>query len=189
MITVVTLHDAICSFLEKKVASRYNLKSTDSNGNDFFRNPRVIRSGWILPGSADENISIVDDYDDETTEAAVEDVFPYILPRIHKLGSVQDQRESVVTVEVYFGVYGPADFDTKGERINDGSGYRDLWNLIESTRLSFFEQHTIENRYRIHDDFFEAEMIDEQIYPYWEGYCRTKWDIAYPNPPLEEHMF
>jgi len=194
MITPVGMHDAICDFLEKGIAARYELKSTDSNGNDFFRNPRVVRTGWILPRSADE-FSLIDEslYDNEderdAMEAAIEDEYPFILPRISKVENIKDTRESIVTLEILYGVYGPALFDENGKRINDGTGYRDLWNLIESTRQALFTQYTIDKRYRIVEDFFEADMIDEQIYPYWEGRCTTKWYVMFPLPKIDERFF
>ena len=192
MITPVTMHDAICDFLEKEIAERYNLRSTDSLGNEFFRSPNVVRSGWILPRSADEHIMTsesFDDQDEEPEEAAIPDEYPFITPRIQKVAHVSGQIESVVTLDVLFGVYGPALYDEKGRRINDGSGYRDVWNLIESTRQAFWEQHTIDSKYRILPDFFEADMIDEQIYPYWEGKCTTKWHVMFPMPNPEQNFF
>ena len=190
MITPVSMHDAICDFLEKEVASRFELRTVDSLGNESFRKPRMVRSGWILPRSVSENSS-ADGYDEDDSDspAAVEDEFPFIMPRIHRVEHVKGQTESLVTLDVFFGVYGPGLYDDKGKRINDGAGYRDLWNLIESTRQAFFEQHTISNRYRIVQDFFEADTIDEWIYPYWEGRCTTKWHVMFPMPKPEQNFF
>lgn len=176
MITTVTLHDAICNFLEKEVAARYTLRTVDINGNKSFKHPQIVRSGWILPKSID-------------SEGSEDEEFPFILPWIHKVENIRNERESVVALTVQYGVYDPGTYDEAGKLVNDGSGYRDLWNLIESTRQAFFSQVTINKKYRILEDFFEAEMIPEQIYPYWEGYCRTKWHIAYPLPRPEETFF
>jgi len=41
----------------------------------------------------------------------------------------------------------------------------------------------------VEDDFFEAEMVQEQIYPYWEGFCKTRWHVAYPPPALDKTFF
>jgi len=192
------MHDVICDFLEKEVAARNELKSVYSDGTEFWRLPRVIRTGWILPRSADEHKILTntpdidgDDYDepDYSEEAVIEDEYPFILPRIHKIEHIKDQIESVVTLEVLFGTYGPAIYDKKGVRIEDGTGYRDLWNLIESTRQAFFQQHTIANRYRIVEDFYEAEMLEEQIIPYWEGRCITKWNVMFPMPQKDPNFF
>ena len=176
MITPVTMHDAMCNFLEKEVAARYTLKAIDRNGNESFKSPQVVPSGWILPRSIDE----------ENTQ---EEEFPFIIPRIDKVENVKGARESIVTLEVYFGVYDPGTYDENGMLIDDASGYRDLWNLIETTRQAFFEHLTIDKKYTLAEDFFEAQMIPEQIYPYWEGYCRTKWHVIFPQPKPDPRFF
>ena len=176
MITTVTLHDAICDFLEKEVAARFKLRATDINGNKSFKHPQVLRSGRILPKSIDG-----EDSEDEA--------FPFLLPRILKAENIRNERESVVTLDVHYGVYDPGTYDEAGKLVDDGSGYRDLWNLIESTRQAFFSQVTIEKKYRIVEDFFEAGIIPEDVYPYWEGYCRTRWHVAYPLPHPEPSFF
>ena len=180
MITTMDLHDSICNFLEKEVASKIQLKSTNSNEEEFFRNPRVVRSGWLLPGSIDEK----QDY-----STPIEDAYPFIMPRIHKVEHIGGQVESVVTMDVFFGVYAKVLFDEDGIRVNDGSGYRDLWNLIESTGQAFFEQQIIDGKYRIIQDFFEANTIDELMYPQWEGVCTTKWHIMLPMPKPVQNFF
>ena len=176
MSTTVTFHDAICDFLEKTVASRYKLKTVDVEGNESLKHPQVVRSGWILPKSID---------DEESSDEA----FPFICPRLRKPENVRNERQSLITLDVRYGVYDPGTYDSNGRYVDDGSGYRDMWNLIESTRQAFFATMTIDKKYRIVDDFFEADLIDEQIYPYWEGYCRTRWHIVYPRPQLEKHLF
>ena len=175
MITPMAMHDAVCDFLESEVAARFELKAVDRKGSETFRNPQVIRSGRILPKSIDEIIR----QDEE---------FPFIVTRFGKIKNVKDARESTVTLYTLFGVYGPGVYDGEGALVDDGSGYRDFWNLVEATRRAFFTHLTIANKFRVHDDYFEAEMIQERIYPYWEGYCKTKWDIAYPLPELDDHF-
>ena len=167
MITPMALHTGVCDFLAKEVAPRHRLKSLDSQGGETLSIPQVVRSGWVLQGGVDE------DWEREA--------FPYILPRISKIEH-QNGREGVLTLDILFGVYGPGFYDGSGRLIDDGSGYRDLWNLIESVRQALMVRRIIEGRYRIREDFFQAEMIPEQIEPYWEGYCRTKWDMAFPFP-------
>ncbi|MCL2392620.1 MAG: hypothetical protein FWC66_08485 [Oscillospiraceae bacterium] len=176
MATTVTLHDDICDFLEKEVAEKFTLKTLNINGSKSFKHPQVIRSGFIMPKSIDG----VDSEDEE---------FPFLLPRIHRVENVKNERQSTATLDVLFGVYDPGVYDENGKLVDDGSGYRDFWNLIESTRQAFFAAHTIAKKYRIADDFFEANMNAEQIYPYWEGWCRTRWHIVYPRPQLQEHLF
>jgi len=175
-ITTVTLHDGICDFLESKVAPRFTLKTIDINGNKSFTSPKVIRSGFLLPESIDG-------------EGSEDEEFPFILPRLRRTENVKNERQAIQTVDVLFGVYDPGTFDDTGKRVDDGSGYRDLWNLIEATRQAFFATMTIDKRYRVAEDFFEADMFPESVYPYWEGWCRTKWHIVYPRPQLEKHLF
>jgi len=204
MITIISMHDAVCDFLKEKIASRFTLKTVDINGEESFKNPDVIRSGWILPRSIGfdyaevEDTKEADDIEDEFVEddespllsdsESMEEVFPYILPRIRIAEGVKNERMSVVTLDVLFGVYDPGTY-YKGKFVDDGSGYRDLWNLIEATRQAFFTHMLIDKKYMILDDFFEAEIIQEQVYPYWEGYCRTKWHVAFPPPKLDTSFF
>jgi len=176
MSTIVTLHDGICNFLEKEVAAKFTLKAIDIDGNKSFKNPQVVRSGFLLPKSID-------------SEESKDEEFPFILPRLRRAENVKNVRESTVILDVLFGVYDPGVYDKKGKLVDDGSGYRDLWNLIESTRQAIFATVTIDKKYRVVEDFFEAEMFPEQIYPYWEGWCRTKWNIVYPRPQREKHLF
>ena len=149
-----------------------------------------------MPKSADDHILPPDGFDDDeavfgatSEDAPIEDEYPFLLPRIVKVENVKDQRESVVTLEVYVGVYGPALYDKKGRRVDDGSGYRDMWNLIEAIRQAFFSNTSVSRHCRIIDDFFEADTIPEPIYPYWEGMCRTKWHTLFPQPQLDTSFF
>ena len=174
--TIVTLHDGICDFLEKEVAPRFTLKTVDINGKKSLTKPRIIRTGFLLPKSID-------------SEESEDEEFPFILPRLRRTENVKNERQALQTLDVHFGVYDPGTYDKKGKLVDDGSGYRDLWNLIEATRQAFFATMTIEKRYRVAEDFFEADMITDEIYPYWEGWCRTRWHIVYPRPQLEEHLF
>ena len=167
MITPLTMHDSVCDFLEKEVAARFNLKAVDRGGTESRKHPQVIRSGWILPKSIDE----------DSVEA---EEFPFIMPRILKVENPHGTRESVVTLIILYGVYDPGTYDEDGVLINDGSGYRDLWNLIETTRQALWRQLTLDNKYRVVDNFFEAEPYTEQVYPYWEGFCKTKWHVVFP---------
>lgn len=177
MITPMALQDSVCNFLEKEVAPLFMLKSVDIHGGEIRKHPQVVRSGWILPKSIDD-----EDYS-ETEE------YPYIAPRVLKLQNIKDARESVLDVNIMFGVYDPGTYDENKKFIDDGSGYRDFWNLVETVRQKLFTKHTLDNKFRLHDDFFEAELIDVQIYPYWEGFCKTKWDVAHPPPRPDESFF
>jgi hypothetical protein len=150
------------------VSGKFVLAAVDADGEDTKRKPQVIRSGWPIPLSVDDDNS-------------AEEIFPYICPRIDKQENIKGLRETVVTLLILFGVYGPGEYKD-GKLINDGSGYRDVWNLIERTRQALFVARVIDNRYRIVEDFFEAEMLDEQVYPYWEGYCKVKFHVLFPLP-------
>lgn len=172
MITPMTLHAGVCDFLEKEVAAKTKLMCVDPQGNESVKCPCVIRSGWPLPKSIDG------DTDGDTGGHSDCEVFPYILPRISKIE--HGGGEATATLDILFGVYGPGAYDSDGNLVDDGSGYRDLWNLMEATRQALFTQHTIGSKYRILDDYFIAETIPENIQPYWEGYCRTKWHVAMP---------
>jgi len=176
MSTTIALHDGICNFLEKEVAPKFTLKAIDIDGNKSFKHPQIVRSGFLLPKS-------IDGEDSEDEE------FPFILPRLRRSENVKNERQSIQTLDVLFGVYDPGVYDGKGKLVDDGSGYRDLWNLIESTRQAIFATMTIDKKYRVVEDFFEADMNPDQIYPYWEGWCRTRWHIVYPRPQLEKHLF
>lgn len=173
MITPMTMQDGLNDFLQNNVASKFLLKTVDRDGNESLRNPQIIRSGWAMPRSIDE-----DNNSDE--------VFPYIMPRIEKIEHVKNQRHSIVTMLIIFGVYDPGVYDEENHLfVNDGSGYRDFWNLVEATRQALFSQNTIDNKYRVHDDFYEAEMLNVQEYPYWQGFCKVKLDVLFPVPKLD----
>jgi hypothetical protein len=170
------MQDGLNDFLEQQVASLQKLKAVDRNGAESFKTPQVVRSGWILPHSADE-------------DNATEEDFPFIMTRIEKIEHEKGARQSVVTMLIIFGVYDPGVYDENGKLVDDGSGYRDFWNLLEATRQTIFLQHIIDNKYRVHDDFYEATMLDEQGYPYWQGYCRLKFDVMFVAPKLDESFF
>ena len=175
MITPMDLQDGINDFLDREVASKYMLKTIGRDGSESLRHPQIIRSGWVLPKSVDEKNS--------------ESVFPYITTRIERIENVKSGMETIVTILIIFGVYDPGVYDDDGKLVDDGSGYRSFWNLIETTRQAIFINHTIDNKYRVVIDFFEAEMLDEQSYPYWEGLCKTKWHVMFPTTKLGEEFY
>jgi len=168
MITPMTLHDAMVDLLQENIASKYLLKAVDRDGKESWKNPRVVRSGWIMPTGIDE-------------AGSPEEAFPYIAPRLYKVGNVKGGQETVVTLQVFFGAYDPGVYDEKGRLVDDGSGYRDVWNMIESVRQLLFQIRVIEKRFSIITDYFEAEMVEEQVYPYWEGYCMVKYNVHFPE--------
>ena len=175
MIVIPAMHDAVCDFLTKEVADRALLRTPGKDAKDVqMRNPIVFRAGTVLPRKIGGRKTL--DY-----------AYPFICPRTWKIENVKDKRESIATMDILIGVYDPGAEDEEGNLIDDGSGFRDFWNLVESIRLALFENPVIAKRFRIVD--FEAELIDEDIYPFYEGFCQTKWEVIYPMPKLQEHMF
>ncbi len=163
MLTPLTLNDAITKFIRENTNS-LKLKALDANNEPIFKNPQSV-SGWIMPKAVGSD----------------EHEFPFVITRIEKVENVKNERYSIVTVRNIFGVYNPGTYDEKGNLIDDSFGYRDIWNLIEVVRQRLFETRVLENRYRLIGDFFEAELFSEEIYPLWQGYCLTKWEICLPN--------
>lgn len=188
MITPLMLHNGLCDFLEKEVASTFKLKSIDRAYNEHFTVPKVIRSGFVLPKSIDSGSQEIqvssEEYGEKGDYSEAEyhtgEEFPYFAPRIDKVEHTS-ANEAIVTIEILYGVYGPATYSDDGKIVNDGSGYTDLWNMIETTRQKLFITGTIAERFSILADFYEAEMLEEQLYPYWEGFCKTKWHIVFPQ--------
>ena len=177
MMTSMALHDSICDFLDTRITPQFNLPAqigTGKNKEKTLRRPAVYRSGFLLPKSAG---------------GKGDDVIAFMLPWLRKVENIRGERESVATIEILYGVCAGVEYDEGGEKIDDGGGYRDLWNLIETTRQAFFTTATLGDMFMIVPDFFEAEMLAEQIYPYWEGFCRTRWHIGYPLPPPGEKFF
>ena len=179
--TSMALHDAVCDFLEANVAAKLKLPAKLANGKDktepkeqTLMQPVVRRNGALTPKS----ISGKD-----------EDEIAFILPWLQRVENISGERESVATVAILFGVLAGIEYDGDGMKVDDGGGYRDLWNIIETSRLALFTAQTIDDRFMLVSDFFEAEILPEPIYPYWEGFCRTRWHIAYPLPPLGEKFF
>ena len=176
MITPMTLHDVLCDFLEKEIAPRFSLKTANIHGEISFKQPQIIRSGFILPKFIGEETSEMEE-------------FPFIIPRIAKLENMRGERTSIVDIEIYIGVYDAGEYDTEGKLIDDSSGYRDFWNIVEVIRQGFATNYVIDKKYMLVEDYFEADLLDEQIYPYWEGFCKTKWYVTFPQPKPDPQNF
>jgi len=195
MITPITLHDALCDFLKKEVADKQQFKSVDRNNNVVFKNPQIVRTGWVMPKSIDTGIDFEEDFFGEedtpnvNEQVSITEEYPYIIPRLGKLETTKGTRESVQTVEIAIGIYNPGTYDDKGQLVDDGSAHRDFWNLVEMIRQALFSHLVIEKKYRLQDDYFEADSTPEQIYPYWEGYCEVKFDVMYPLPQLDPKFY
>ena len=179
MITPLMLHSGLCDFLEKEVASTFKLRTVDCAYNESFAIPMVIRCGFAIPKSIDKGVNGYENYEKAECQ------FPYILPRIEKIEHLGNAWEAIAHIKILFGVYGPATYGRDGKVVNDGGGYTDLWNMIETTRQKLFSTGTIAERFSIIEDFFESGMLTEQIYPYWKGACKVKYHVAYPKPNLD----
>lgn len=170
MITPLTLQDGLNRFLKSEISYKTKLKTINESGDITFKSPQVI-SGWLLPKTINDGIGTVSE-------------FPYIATRIMKVENIKNSTESIVTIKILFGVFCSGVYAIDEMPVEDASGYRDIWNLIETTRQKLFEKLVIDKKYMIVSDYFEAVMLDEQPYPFWEGYCITKWHIAYPFPMM-----
>ena len=171
MLNPITLHTAMCDFLEKEVVPLYMLKTKQSH----HKPPKIITTGHPMPESINNHKNATE-------------LFPFIRPLIAKVENIANERRSVATLYIHFGVYAPVEYDQNAIPIDDGSGYRDIWNLIETTRIAVFNKQTLAEQYIVQEDYFIAE-VEENAYPYWEGFCELKFDIAYPLPLLGEGFF
>ena len=104
-------------------------------------------------------------------------------------GGVDGERYSVANLETHIGVFDPGTYDETGRLVDDGSGHRDFWNIVETIRREFAAKNPIDKRFMLVEGSFEAEMLEEQIYPYWEGFCKTKWYVAFPQPNPDPRNF
>lgn len=158
------LEDSLVNFIKNEVATKITLKSYDKQvKKTIYKTPQVVK-GYILPKFKSELY-------DESSE------FPYIVVRLMKLSDLDDQH--IITVKILFGVYCIGSYKDDNF-ITDGSGYRDIWNLIEKTRQALFKARIIDNRYRLIDKI-EAEFPDDQPYPQWEGWLIINFDIGRPE--------
>lgn len=184
MFTPMDCHHALCEFLEKEVASSIKLHHENRIHKVSFENPKVIRSGYILPKSIGEATYLqTEGYD--RAEYHLGEEYPFIIPSIDNVSNSGGEWASTVTFNILFGVNAPSMYDEKGIAVKDSSGYRDIWNLIERTRQRLFEVGVIGERFRIIQDFFEAGLVDELRYPYWEGYCKVRFQVAYIVPDID----
>ena len=164
MITATSFEDALCGFLQKEVAEKIILGAS----RNLLRKPQIAK-GYILPK---ENHKAEEDYKSE---------FPFICTRLVELKNKDASNlHYIIRVKIIFGVHCEGTLDEKENPINDGSGYRDIWNLIEKTRLELMSKRTIDNRYRLNMESIKAEIPEEQPYPYWEGWIISDWDLLVP---------
>lgn len=167
MITPAGLEDALVDFLQNNVANKILLKSFDvRNKVQTIKNPQVIK-GYIIPKLSSQN-------SDDGSE------FPYICTRLLELKDDNPKlSQFTVKVKIMFGTYCLGSFKDE-ELIEDGSGYRDIWNMIEKTRQVLFQNKIIDNKYLLLDSPFIAELPEDQPYPYWEGWIICYFNVGMP---------
>ena len=161
--------DDFIDFLSKKVATKFKLKGFDSKNNkEIYKNPKVVK-GFLLPKMND---------DSDISE------FPYICFRLNRLETrkVNDKNIHCLNTVILFGCYcsGVRKLNNEPIIINDGSGYRDLWNIMEHTRQALFDG-TYNPKIHLFEDTFKMELPTEQYYPFWEGQINADFLIDVPE--------
>lgn len=170
-LTPTNLEDSLVDFLKEKVANKIILKSYDMKINEItYKNPVVFKGG-LLPKTKEERR--LGQYDTANS--------PYIVVRLSEISDIGTQH--IVKVLIIFVVYCEGSHK-EDILIEDGSGYRDIWNLIEKTRQALFTERIIAKRYRLIDKF-EAKVPDEQPLPMWEGFITVNFDIGTPEKIVE----
>lgn len=105
-------------------------------------------------------------------ENAIETFYPHIVPRFIK-GS-DTTSDSNVSVKIFFGTY--------CEDVNDG--WRELYNLMEHTRLALLKQKIIGKKFMLEGNL-EYEIPEEQPYPEWVGFMSAEYSIPRPREELK----
>lgn len=170
-------------FLSERVASAMVLKkptvTDDGTMEETYVHPDVYK-GYIIPDSA---------------ENTIENAYPFICVRVTRMfngggtntmAGAENLREkrSFITVRIDFGVYCEGVTEDM-QRINDGSGHADLWSLMEKTRQELFKSLIIGGKLSVQYGNFEANIVEESPYPFWNGYMLVNMEI----PPLEPEVF
>lgn len=170
-------------FLLERVASATVLKkptvTEDGTVGETYVHPDVYK-GYIIPDSA---------------EKTIENAYPFICVRATKMFNGSGirtmtgadnlrEKRSFITIRIDFGVYCEG-VDEKMQPINDGSGHTDLWSLMDKTRLELFKSMIIGGRLSVQYGNFEANIVEESPYPFWNGYIMVNFEI----PPVEPEVF
>lgn len=167
MFSVEETEDKIAKMLKTKAADKILLKGYDRETKKaVYRTPKLVR-GFIIPKNYAESR---------------EPEFPFICLRAVGIESININRQvyQLANFEIYFGCYCDGVYSEDGCFLEDGSGYRDLWNIIEKTRQVLFCE-SIAMGLKIREESFSAEIPSEQAYPEWIGIINTGFYILKPQ--------
>lgn len=161
--------DCFIDFLEKEIAERFKLKGYDGvDKKEIYKKPKVIR-GFLLPKMNSES---------DVSE------LPYICFRLNGMETKKVNQKNIHCLKtvIIFGCYcmGMRKCDEKHITVDDGSGYRDLWNIMEYTRQALYDG-TYKPKVRLFEDTFSMEMPQEQYFPIWESGINADFLIDVPE--------
>ena len=165
MYTPIDLENDFCKFLKTEIADKVKLKGFDEvTKKEVYKKPQVVK-GFILPklNGTDENNEL-----------------PYICFRMNKIDVIEVDKKSYHKVDstILIGCY--CSGFNGNESINDGSGYRDIWNVMETIRQALFNG-TYKPKVLLQEKTFSAEMPEEQFYPIWEGKINVSFFMNIPE--------
>jgi hypothetical protein len=166
-------------YLKERVADEIELKKpvvTEDGITETYVHPTVYR-GYIIPDSADNGL---------------ESAYPFICVRVIKIFNGQStvtiensrDKRAFMTIRIDFGTYCQG-IDEAMKQIDDGSGHSDLWSMMDKTRLALFKDMIVGDKLSVQYGNFEADVVDESPYPYWNGYIMVNMEIA----PIEPEVF
>lgn len=105
-------------------------------------------------------------------ESEREKFYPHIVPRFLSESDEEDGTSSV-KVRIFFGTY-----------CNDpDTGWMELYNLMEASRIGLLTQRNIANRFRLVLPLTVA-VVEPAPYPQWLGYIDVTYSIAQPREEL-----
>ena len=177
MIAPMVFVDDFIDFLERKAAGEFKLKGFDGENNkEIYKRPKVVK-GFLLPKISDNS---------QVSE------LPYICFRIIKLETIKVSGKNIQCLKtgILFGCYCSGIQSKHGKQIiaDDGSGYRDLWNIMERTRQALFNG-TYNPKVRLFEDTFSMEVPEEQYYPVWEGRINADFLIGTPEWGMSDSFY
>lgn len=152
--------EALKSFLEQKVASKFKLQASKEDFNEYkLVNPAVFEC-FIPPNNflPPELVSAV----------------PCILVGMEE--GRDDGTEASINIRITFAVYCPGGYDAVQKLTPNFQGYRDVLNLITKTKMELAKAAVIDKA--TIKQPFKWGMYQEQPYPYWYGWLTFSVDIA-----------
>lgn len=174
MITPMEFEDDFIIFLEKNIAEKFKLKGFDcEKKKEFYKNPKVIK-GFLAPEINGEDFSEL----------------PYIIFRLLKLETMKDNGKNIHCLKtcILFGCYCTGISSENKISLLGGSGYRDLWNIMEFTRQALFDG-TYKPKVRLFEDTFSMEVFQEQNYPIWNGVISADFLIGVPEWKFDDVLY